>query len=459
MQFSTVDEIISALEKAVDIRGNNVEIRDEKLMRGELIDSLARTASIGSDVVKDTAIWAVWALSQAAGCASSSIQELYMAMGRGEVKGYTAPAINLRGLTYYKARAAFRAAKSMDAGPVIFEIARSEIGYTRQRPAEYASMILAAAIKEAWNLPVFIQGDHFQLNAKKYAADPDGELKGAEELIREAVPAGFYNIDIDTSTLVDLSKDTLDEQQRLNSECTAALLEVVRSVQPEGITVSVGGEIGEVGKKNSTVEELAAYVDGLNRILEEKGIKPGLSKISVQTGTSHGGVPLPDGSVAEVKLDFDTLKNLSEAAREKYAMSGAVQHGASTLPDELFNRFPSVGTSEIHLATGFQNLFYESESIPADLKERMFAYIRDNLAQEKKPDQTEEQFLYKTRKKAFGPFKQELWDLDEGIKKALGEEIEKKFTFLFNELGLNGTSDDVRRFVLPVAVEHVRPGK
>ena len=258
---------------------------------------------------------------------------------------------------------------------------------------------------------------------------------------------------------MDLSKDTLDEQQRLNSECTAALLEVVRSVQPEGITVSVGGEIGEVGKKNSTVEELAAYVDGLNRILEEKGIKPGLSKISVQTGTSHGGVPLPDGSVAEVKLDFDTLKNLSEAAREKYAMSGAVQHGASTLPDELFNRFPSVGTSEIHLATGFQNLFYESESIPADLKERMFAYIRDNLAQEKKPDQTEEQFLYKTRKKAFGPFKQELWDLDEGIKKALGEEIEKKFTFLFNELGLNGTSDDVRRFVLPVAVEHVRPGK
>ena len=185
MQFSTVDEIISALEKAADIRGNNVEIRDEKLMRGELIDSLARTASIGSDVVKDTAIWAVWALSQAAGCASSSIQELYMAMGRGEVKGYTAAAINLRGLTYYKARAAFRAAKSMDAGPVIFEIARSEIGYTRQRPAEYASMILAAAIKEAWNLPVFIQGDHFQLNAKKYAADPDGELKGAEELIRK----------------------------------------------------------------------------------------------------------------------------------------------------------------------------------------------------------------------------------------------------------------------------------
>ena len=42
---------------------------------------------------------------------------------------------------------------------------------------------------------------------------------------------------------------------------------------------------------------------------------PGLSKVSVQTGTSHGGVPLPGGGVAEVKLDFGTLERLSAVAR------------------------------------------------------------------------------------------------------------------------------------------------
>jgi len=35
----------------------------------------------------------------------------------------------------------------------------------------------------------------------------------------------------------------------------------------------------------------------------------------------------------------------------KYGMAGAVQHGASTLPAELFDRFPKLGACEIHLAT------------------------------------------------------------------------------------------------------------
>ena len=77
----------------------------------------------------------------------------------------------------------------------------------------------------------------------------------------------------------------------------------------------------------------------------------------------HGGVPLPDGGVAEVKLDFEVLRELGVVARE-YGLAGAVQHGASTLPDELFHRFPAVETAEIHLATGFQNALYEHPAFP-----------------------------------------------------------------------------------------------
>ena len=133
-----------------------------------------------------------------------------MAIGRGDIAGkFTVPAINLRMLAYDSARAVFRAAGKLDVGALIFEIARSEIGYTDQRPAEYASAVLAAAIKEGFRGPVFIQGDHFQTSAKKYAAAPEGEIKAIRDLILEAVAAGFYNIDIDTSTLVDLGKPTL----------------------------------------------------------------------------------------------------------------------------------------------------------------------------------------------------------------------------------------------------------
>ena len=106
-----------------------------------------------------------------------------------------------------KARAVIRAAKKLDAGAFIFEIARSEIGYTEQRPHEYAAILCAAALREGFTGPLFIQGDHVQTNAKKYnSPERDKELETLRGLIREEIAAGFYNIDIDTSTLVDLDK-------------------------------------------------------------------------------------------------------------------------------------------------------------------------------------------------------------------------------------------------------------
>ena len=142
------------------------------------------------------------------------------------------------------------------------------------------------------------------------------------KLIAEEIGAGFYNIDVDTSTLVDLSQPTLDEQQRANFERAAEITAFIRGLEPEGVTASVGAEIGEVGMKNSTVEELHAFMRGYNRSLAALGRHAGISKISVQTGTSHGGVVLPDGSIADVKLDLQALAALSRVAREEYGLAG-----------------------------------------------------------------------------------------------------------------------------------------
>lgn len=170
-----------------------------------------------------------------------------------------------------------------------------------------------------------------------------------------------------------------------------------------------------------------------------------ISKISVQTGSSHGGVPLPDGTVAKVKLDFSVLESISKIARKEYGMAGAVQHGASTLPEELFDKFPGVGTAEIHLATGFQNLLYDV--FPKDFRDTIYDYLRKNCADEKKPDMTDEQFIYKTRKKGFGPFKQQMWNLgNEWFAKA-NEELEKRFEFLFLKLNTKNTKDVVSKYV------------
>lgn len=375
----------------------------------------------------------------------SSIHDLYMARGRGEFSGFTVPAINLRTLTYDLAKAIFRVAKKNNSGAFIFEIAKSEMGYTDQPPIEYASVCLAAAVKEGYKGPVFIQGDHFQAKAKNYKENPEKEINGLKELIEEAITSGFYNIDIDSSTLVDLSRRTVLQQQEDNYKVCAELTTFIRKLQPRGVNVSVGGEIGEVGHENSTPEELHAYMKGYRKKLRKN--YQGISKVSVQTGTSHGGVVLPDGSIAEVKLDFDTLKTLSRIARESYGMAGAVQHGASTLPEEMFHKFPEVETAEVHLATQFQNMVYESKHFPDELRKKIYDYINQNLSSEKKDNETEDQFIYKTRKKALGPFKKDIMGLAQELRTEIAKEVEEKFDFLFNQLKAVNNKEIVDKYI------------
>lgn len=460
MLFATKEELLGDIKGIIDIQKNgSIKIIDKNELRNTKIDKLVFNAVFNNEnSVKDISRWIIRTTCNKLGIIPSSIQSLYEAIGRKEYKGFTVPAINIRGLTYDVARSVFRAAKKNHVGAFIFEIARSEIGYTNQRPAEYATVILAAAIKEEFEGPVFIQGDHFQINLKKYQKDSEAEINTVKGLIKEAIDASFYNIDIDTSTLVDLSKPTVSEQQRANFEFAAEFTGYIRSLEPQGITISVGGEIGEVGKKNSTVEELRAFMDGYNKTLLSKGRNlKGLSKISVQTGTTHGGVPLPDGTIAKVKLDFDTLEKLSKVARDEYGLSGAVQHGASTLPPDAFDKFPATGTAEVHLATEFQNMIYENSSFPKEFKNEIYEFLKKNCSADRKEGETDEQFLYKTRKMGFGPFKEKFWRLPTDVKNSIGAELEMKFDFLFKKLNVINTDVIIKKTITPVELPPPRP--
>jgi len=118
------------------------------------IDSLAWTAAFGATAeIKGTARWIIRGIGAHKGVVPASIHDLYLAVGRGDAKGFTVPAMNLRAMTYDTARAVFRAAKALDAGAFILEIARSEIGYTEQRPHEYSAILTAAALREGFTGP------------------------------------------------------------------------------------------------------------------------------------------------------------------------------------------------------------------------------------------------------------------------------------------------------------------
>ncbi|MFC1466682.1 MAG: class II fructose-bisphosphate aldolase [Candidatus Brachytrichaceae bacterium NZ_4S206] len=464
---NTIRELIHATGEAIEVIAGKaqvrrddsmltmdlgVEVRDEASLRTKGIDTLVNAAVFGTPAQQAAARWLIWETGQVLGIRPASIHELYIARGRNALDHtFTTPAMNIRMMAYDTARAALRAAVEARVGAFIFEIARSEMTYTEQRPAEYTTVMIAAAIKEGYRGPLFIQGDHFQVNAKKYKTDADAELAAVRKLIDEALAAGFYNIDIDTSTLVDLSKPTLDEQQRLNYELCALFSDYIRQRQPVGLVISLGGEIGEVGQKNSDIHELRAFMSGYLRNIKHQ---PGISKISIQTGTSHGGVVLPDGSIADVNIDFDTLRELSTAAREEYGMGGAVQHGASTLPEEAFGKFVQAGAIEVHLATAFQQIAYAN--LPKALNDEITQWLFKNAADERKPGDTDEQFLHKTRKKATGPFKKALWSLPEADRARVRDALQQRFSMLFNRLGVERTKAMVESFVT-VREVHKRP--
>jgi len=453
MYLEKQQELINLLDGAVEFKEDQIKILDENKLR-ETIENLVKAAVVDENEDRRyLARYLVRKVASAAGVYPNSIHDLYLARGREEVpNNFTVPAINLRGLTFYAARIIFRIANKINAGAFIFEIARSETGYTDQRPSEYSANILGAAVAVGYKGPVFIQGDHYQVSASRYNEDPEPEINALKELTREAINAGFFNIDVDASTLVDLSKDSVVEQQVLNSELTAMFTKYIRDLEPEGLTVSIGGEIGEVGEENSTEEELRAYLD--NYIDDLKIIDPnevGLSKISVLTGTSHGGVVLPNGSIKDVAVDFDLLQHLGKVSRESYGLGGAVQHGASTLPETAFSKFAEYETLEVHLATNFQNILYNE--MPADLKSEIYAYLDKNHAHERKSGQTDEQFYYKTRKRALGEFKKKIWSISPDQLAKVNAAWEIQFRDLFDRLGMADTRQYIDQHVREVIIE------
>ncbi|MBU1085749.1 MAG: class II fructose-bisphosphate aldolase [Candidatus Beckwithbacteria bacterium] len=443
---STVLELVKGM---VEVDGEKITAVVENKLLSSQWDEVVVMAVFGSEVEKSACRWLIWEVGQCVGVRPASINDLYMARGRKEVPlDFTVPAMNLRGMGYDMARSVFKAAKNLKVGALICELARSEMGYTDQSPVEYVAVVLAGAIREGWRGGLCVQADHFQAKALEPGKPKEGEIEAIKELTEESIKAGFYNIDIDMSTLVDLDKKSEKEQQFGNIKYSLELAKSIREVEPEGVTVSIGGEIGHIGGKNSTIEDFEAYIKGFNQGL---GNLTGMSKISVATGTHHGGVVLADGSLADISVDFKVLGDISKACRS-LKISGAVQHGASTLPDQFFKEFVKAEAIEVHLATGFQNIMMDHKSFPKELLEKMYRWLDEKKVDERKEDQTDEQFHYKLRKKAWGEFKKECWDIDEKAREEIREDLEKRFEFLFKELNVINTEGLAKKWIKAVEI-------
>ena len=92
-------------------------------------------------------------------------------------------------------------------------------------------------------------------------------------------------------------------------------------------------------------------------------------------------------------------------------------------------------------------MVFDHPALPTDLRQRMYTWLDANAESERKAGDTPDQFYYKARKKAIGPFKREVWSLPTAVRGAIAADLEKMFDFLFDQLKVGGTAALVRKYI------------
>ena len=407
-----------------------------------LFDLLVRDLALSKITDRPKLASEIIARAREMGVYPAAIGEIYRALGQKTLTPMTIPAFNIRGLTFALARVVWRKVIKLHAGPVIFELAPSETWAGDQTYAEYAAMIFAAACREGYQGPIFLQGDHF-------AIESTDEVPVVLERCHEVIASGFYQIDIDGSHLIVKDPLNLSAFHTPNAKVTAQIIKHLRQQQPSGVHLVLGGEVGEIGGRDTSINDLDTYKDLLELYLPAE--IAGLDKISAQTGTAHGGIVLQNGSTGQMNVDFDLIAQLSAKARD-YGWSGIVQHGASTLTMRDLEKLPAAGVIEVHLATQIQNIVFDHPAFPVDLREKMqkrlvvAAFGAEGEKIENPEALTLAQQFYKARWTAWGSFKQELWDLPASVMTPIEDSFSDWVEDIIKSLRIDNKKEVLRQY-------------
>lgn len=338
----------------------------------------------------------------------------------------------------HSTRGIMMAAKELDAA-VIFEIAKSEIGYTAQRPKEFYDMIVKTAQELEFDVPYVIHGDHITIKENTPEA-----VKGGEDLIKEEIAAGFTSYAIDASHNFDVEAATVAEQLADNIDITTKLAGLIP--EEAGLEVEVG-EVGKVDKKTgekalTSVEEAETFV----KAIKDAGFSPNL--LATNNGTAHGNIYDASGNIVEqVGIDIDRTKAIADAIAP-YGVFVA-QHGITGTPLNLMHLLIGAGVFKGNVGTNWQNIALET--MPADLVARMEEWTLSSKHAEKmkakKPRISEKELCGKNIKHSIKEFKKEIDSLPADAVAKVDEASKASAMGFFKAFKAEGTASKVRKFI------------
>lgn len=344
-------------------------------------------------------------------------------------------------------RGVMEAAKEADAA-IIFEIAKSEIGYTAQPPEEYANYVKEIAHKIDFNTPYCIHGDHITIPENTL-----GAIKSAEDIIKKEVEAGFTSFAIDASHNFDLNAELTREQLADNIKITTRIAKLIKKLMAEkgkkredyGLEVEVG-EIGKVDPETgeqelTTVDEAVTFIKALN----ENGVYPDL--IATNNGTVHGNIYDEEGNIIPI-LGIDAVRTREIASSIAPLGVKIAQHGITGTPLKLMHKLIDAGIVKGNVATNFQDIAIENMS--PELAKRMADWTMKNYAEKvraKKPKISDREIIGKNIKYAIKVFKHEIEEIDDEYKQKISDASKKSATEFIEAFNGKGSGQIVKDYI------------
>jgi fructose/tagatose bisphosphate aldolase len=215
--------------------------------------------------------------------------------------------------------------------PVMYEIAKSELGYTEFTPASFVEFIVRENERLGnTTVPFAIHADHLTVK------NPD-DKEAVAELITDEMAAGFTSFAIDASHM----------ENELN---LAATLELAKPIVNAGLALEV--ELGEIGAKSGSAEgftrpDEAAWFIGE---LAKGGIHPNL--LAINNGSIHGTY----FGTSQEGIQLDLTKSIWEAIQPWQV--DIAQHGITGTSLDKITQFIHYGIRKGNVGTFWQNISF-----------------------------------------------------------------------------------------------------
>lgn len=315
---------------------------------------------------------------------------------------------------------------SMASGaPVIYEIAKSELGYTEFTPASFVEFIIRENERLGnTRVPFAVHGDH--ITVKK----PE-EVDSVGALIASELEAGFTSFAIDASHME-------------NEKNLAATSELARPIVEADLNLEV--ELGEIGAKSGSSEgftqpEEAAWFIGE---LDKKGIRPNL--LAINNGSIHGTY----FGTAHEGIQLDLTLRIWKAI-QTWGVDIA-QHGITGTSLDKISSFIQYGIRKGNVGTLWQNISFgiamnqNGNAVTTENREyikRPYRGVTDELWQEMMAWAQETKNTGGNIKAANKPFASKFNALPAEIKKRISDHAYEEALRLFEATHSIGLADTV----------------